>query len=418
MAVSDALKTKRTELQTMLNQYKTLYAEAEQKGADKVTADERTKLDNLFEAGKRLRAEVDQLEFVNAEDEKTATNGERKAQDAPPPRPERKSVGARVIGAPEYKSRQNKHGGATVRFTDDLSIKAIYGGTDATGGYAVDPMRVPEIFDIARQRPFSVLDLVNQSQTTVDAVEYIEMDTRTNNAAVVPEFTGGNFGLKPESNIALDLETATVKTIATWIASSRQILADAPRLRDMIDNELSYMVRLHLENQILTGDGVGNNFTGIINWSGIQSRVHAVSGRDFDANDSISVSLRRALTDIRVEFYEPTAIVIHPTDAELMEVDEYTSNRFYNAFDPVTMRVWRIPVVETAAMTEATALVGNFRLGATLWDRMATEIRVGEPNDFFLRNAVAILAELRAAFAVTRPKAFEKVTGLAAMVPA
>jgi hypothetical protein len=49
-------------------------------------------------------------------------------------------------------------------------------------------------------------------------------------------------------------------------------------------------------------------------------------------------------------------------------------------------------------------------MGATLWDRMQTEIRVGEPTDYFLRNAVAILAELRAAFGVPRPLAFEKIT--------
>jgi hypothetical protein len=45
-----------------------------------------------------------------------------------------------------------------------------------------------------------------------------------------------------------------------------------------------------------------------------------------------------------------------------------------------------------------------------MWDREQSNIRVGEPGNFFLQNAVAILAELRAAFAVTRPKAFELIT--------
>jgi HK97 family phage major capsid protein len=76
------------------------------------------------------------------------------------------------------------------------------------------------------------------------------------------------------------------------------------------------------------------------------------------------------------------------------------------------MRVWRVPVVETAAMTAGTALVGNFRMGVTLWDREDTQVLTGQPNDYFLRNAFAILAELREAHAVTRPKAIEKITGL------
>ena len=72
--------------------------------------------------------------------------------------------------------------------------------------------------------------------------------------------------------------------------------------------------------------------------------------------------------------------------------------------------LWRVPVAETPAITSGTGLIGNFFLGCTLWDRQSTDIRVGEPNDFFLRNAVAILAELRAAFAVKRALAFSKLT--------
>jgi hypothetical protein len=47
-----------------------------------------------------------------------------------------------------------------------------------------------------------------------------------------------------------------------------------------------------------------------------------------------------------------------------------------------------------------------------LWDRNQSEIRVGEPSDYFLKNLLAILAEMRAAFGVTRPLAIEKITGL------
>ena len=51
-------------------------------------------------------------------------------------------------------------------------------------------------------------------------------------------------------------------------------------------------------------------------------------------------------------------------------------------------------------------------MACTLWDREQTEVRVGEPNDYFVKNLVAVLAEMRAAFAVVRPKVIEKATGL------
>lgn len=413
MSVKDRIKSLSTELATMTNQAQTLYAELEKQG-EKASADDRTKLANLLTEGKAKRAEIIQLQDLDGLSDFVSDpqDGGQKAKDRMPSNAY-KTWGNLVTQSERYKQRKDKNDGVTVSGLDlPLGRKAVYSGTTTTGGVLTDNDYRPEIIDIARQRERSVIDLVNQSQTTVDAVEYVRMTSRTNNAAVVSEFTAGNFGLKPESDIAFDLQTAVVKTIATWIASSRQILADAPRLRQLIDNELTYMVEITLENQMLTGNGSGNNFTGILNTSGIQSRVHAVSGARFDANDKIADSLRRAMTDLELEFYEPDGIVLHPSEAEALELTKDSTGNYVNVYDPVQMRVWRVPVVSTAAETDGTALVGNFRLGATLWDRQQTEIRVGEPNDYFLRNAIAVLAELRAAFAVIRPLAFEKVTGL------
>jgi HK97 family phage major capsid protein len=74
-------------------------------------------------------------------------------------------------------------------------------------------------------------------------------------------------------------------------------------------------------------------------------------------------------------------------------------------------RVWRIPVVESPAIAEGTALVGAFGTGAQLYDREQASIRISEQHsDFFVRNAVVILAEQRLALAVKRPESFVKVT--------
>ena len=61
-------------------------------------------------------------------------------------------------------------------------------------------------------------------------------------------------------------------------------------------------------------------------------------------------------------------------------------------------RLWRLPIVETPAISEGYALVGSFGIGATLYDRMQGTIRVSEQHsDFFVRNAIVILAEQRLA---------------------
>lgn len=240
-------------------------------------------------------------------------------------------------------------------------------------------------------------------------------------ADVVPEYSGGIYGLKPSGDLQFDLKIALIKTIAEWVPVSKQILDDTSgALQDVIDTDLTYQLRVKLEDQIIGGDGTGNNFLGILNTTGIQTRVMSTSapsgrgqGNTTATANTILDTIRRGVTDLRLTFYEPDGIVVNPGDGESMELLKDSQGRYVQMYDTVAMRVWRIPVVETAAMTALTGLVGNFALGATLWDRQESEILIGQPNDMFLRNAFAVLAELRAGFAVQRPLAFEKMTFIA-----
>ncbi len=412
--MKDAIKSKRTELATLTNQAKTLYAEMETAG-DKATADDRQKFSNLIEAGKAKRNEVEQLEALDANDE-TAGHGEAKgrAQDVPggqPQQPTRaKSWGEQVIGSTQFKSNNRDR---MERVLVDAPVKALVTGiTGAAGVMPVQTQRLPEMVGLP-QRQITVLNYINLSQTVSNAVEYIKQGTRVNNAATVAEAgTVAGATTKPESDLTFTLVTAGVKTIATWIPVTRQILEDAPRMRDMIDNELSYLLQDRLEAQIIAGDGTGSNFTGLLNTSGIQSRVHAVSGRAFAASDTIVDTLRRSLTDLQMEFYNADVILCHPATAEKMELLKDTTGQYIRVYDPITLSLWRTPIVPTVAVPSGTAITMQGKLAATLWDRSQTEIRVGEPNAYFLQNLLAILAEMRAAFGVTRPLAVEKITGL------
>lgn len=415
MTVKDRIKTLRTEVQTLTNQGKALVAEMELKGAEKVTGEDRAKLEALIADGQIKRKDLDQLLELDAMDATANTpDGERQTKESPAERPARKSWGEQVVTSKAFKDNDGKNMRAVGVKGAPSAQKAIYNTDDAQGGYAVRPDRDPEIYDIARQRPITLLTLVNRSRTTVDAVEYVRMTSRTNNAATVAERTSGAFTAKPEGDLALDMQTATVKTVAEWIAASRQILMDAPRLADLIDNELAYQVGYKLEDYIINGTGSGSTFTGILATSGIQTRVMDGTtpvGRAQTTADTKLDTLRRALTDIRLAFYEPDGLALNPGDSEALELAKDSQGRYLMMYDPIQMRLWRAPIVETQVLAAGTALVGAWKIGATLWDRMQTEIRVSENvSDDFIRNAVRVLAELRAAFGVIRPLAFEKVT--------
>lgn len=106
----------------------------------------------------------------------------------------------------------------------------------------------------------------------------------------------------------------------------------------------------------------------------------------------------------------PNAIALNPTDVEKVDLarESGTTGRFYSggpfAMGPRTL--WGTPILETEGVSAGTALVGDFSK-AVLWDREQTSISITDSHaDFFIRNLVAILAEERVAFGVTRPTAF------------
>lgn len=242
------------------------------------------------------------------------------------------------------------------------------------------------------QRRLQVRDLLPVVRIESGAVEYPRQTARTNNAAMVAEGT-----LKPESNYGWTMETVTPKVIAHWIPASRQILDDAPQLRDTIDTELLYGLALKEEEQLLNGSGTGENLTGLItNATAYADPLGGGTGLTM-LDTMARAILQNALAD------EPAdGIVIHPSDWMRMRLIKDADGK-YILGDPaadVAPVLFGLPVVATKAMAADTFLVGNFARAATLYDRWAPRVEVSsEHADFFTRNMVAILAEERLALA-------------------
>lgn len=254
-------------------------------------------------------------------------------------------------------------------------------------------------------RPLTIRDMITVLPTTSDTIDYVRFGTPTNNAAPVAEATAtsGSSGTKPESALAFSRVTETIKTIAHWIPITRQALADAPQMRAIIDSFLRYGLDEELEDQIISGDGTGENFTGILNTSGTTAQA-------FDTD--LLTTTRRARTKVRVTGRAtPTAYVMHPNDWEDIDLLQDNEARYYFGGPSVigNPRLWGLPVIESEGMTEGTAVVADWRM-AVLWDRMATQILVSDSHsDFFVRNLLVILAELRAGFGIIRPAAFVEI---------
>lgn len=322
-----------------------------------------------------------------------------------------KSVGETVTDSDEFKAFVKSGGRGKIA----IPVKAIISSltTDANGsaGANVVTMRVPGIV-APPQRKMTIRDLMTPGRTGSGSIEYVRETGFTNNAATVTETAGT---AKAQSDIKFDLVLQAVTTIAHWVLATKQILADAPQLQSYIDGRLRYGLQYVEESQLLNGGGTGTDLNGIYTQATpyVQSIVPTAAG-NLTKVDVIRLAILQAF----LAEYPASGIVMHPSDwadIELTKTD-HGAYIFANPQNGIDARLWRLPVVETQAMTQDSFLTGAFQLGSQIFDREDANVLIStEDSDNFRKNLVTILAEERLASAVYRPQAFVKGTFTAAL---
>jgi HK97 family phage major capsid protein len=125
----------------------------------------------------------------------------------------------------------------------------------------------------------------------------------------------------------------------------------------------------------------------------------------------------------RVGFFEPDAIVLHPTDFQTIRLLTDANGQYYgggpftgaygNDGVPAADMLWGKIVVKTVAIPQGTALIGAFKIGCEIYRRQGLTIEMTntEGSDF-TSNLITIRCETRLASAVVLPLAFCTVSGL------
>lgn len=294
-----------------------------------------------------------------------------------------------------FLAKTNPRGRVDVTF--NAAITSVTTDTDGAAGDLVRTTRLPGVVALP-QRRMTVRDLLSPGRMDGSTLEYVKETGFTNNAAPVAENA-----VKPESSMKFDLVTTSAKVIAHWVKASRQILDDASQLQSIVDQRLRYGLAYVEEQQLLNGDGTGQNLLGIVPQASAYTAPITVSGA------TIIDQIRLALLQAELAEYPSTGIVMNPKDWTRVELLKDSQGRYIigNPQGNAAASLWGIPVVTTQAMQEDKFLAGAFRLGAQLFDRWEARVEVSTENqDDFIRNMVTILAEERLALAVYRPEAF------------
>ncbi len=295
-----------------------------------------------------------------------------------------KSLGQTVIESRQFKEAKGSHK------MEKVQVEAKDLLESNTGGLLVQPQLIAPI----QQR--GLLGLVELLPVVPVVSNLVRLPVENPGQSVADAVAEG--ALKPERDSIWSLGEFRTFTLAQWIAASRQILEDSGLLRSYIDVQLKREVLEKLDELIIRGTGV-NQILGILATPNIQTRTHQVaSGGMGAATDSIWQTLSYAMADLRLKKFNPDMIALSP--------------QLLASLDPTTVAAVNILGVTIASDTNLAAtegLVMDSRF-SPIFLRNESAIWIGQPQDYFLKNLIAILCELRAGFGVTAPQSVVKVS--------
>lgn len=282
----------------------------------------------------------------------------------------------------------------------ETDIKAQITTVGGSGGGLIWSDREEAPVNLPR-RALRIRSLLTVVQAGTGVIEYTRQTTRTNAAAPVAETAPS-----PPSTFGWTKASVNVRKISHVTHVSEEALMDAARLEGEINGELAYGLDLVEEAQLLGGDGLVENLSGLI------TNATAFSAAAGLPNAQRLDRLRLAILQVTLNDYAADAIVLNPTDWAGIELTKDGENRYLFGVPaaPLGAALWRLPVVESNSMTAGSWLVGSFQMAATLYDRMQNTLRISsEHGTNFVDGMLTMKGTKRVALAVKRPQSL--VTG-------
>lgn len=309
-----------------------------------------------------------------------------------------KSLGLSFV---ESKSFAALEGANTPTFTMDT--KDISSGGASAGALSVS-YRDPNVY-MDPEYP-TVRGLFKSVPVQDGSVDITRELAFTNNAAMQT----AELAAYAKSELTYSIENLPVRTIGHHVISSRQILSDAPRLAALIDSRLRYGIARKVDAQILYGDGTGTNLTGLFVDTSVSNLGEFTLGTTVTPTLMIE-KVRTAITTCANFGYMPNAVLVNPADWETMELGKGTDGHYIFATvgSGAEAKMWNVRVVATTDVAADDFMVGDFNMGATIYDRQQSSVRTSESHaNLFIENGVAIVGDERLTLGIELPHAFCK----------
>lgn len=319
-------------------------------------------------------------------------------------------------GAPRFKS------------LGDVAVASFVGKAPKGCGFALpgvaefktDPAAMGGVQQVQYDRnvasimqPVSIVDLFGSEVISGNALTFYRLANLNGAPSTVAEN-----GAKPQVDFATTAVTVALTKVAAYVIESDEMLDDAPWLASAVDSRLVWRLKQVEEAQLLTGNGTAPNMAGVLSTSGIGSVTYA-NGGTMGADD-----IYAAVAKVEADSGFPAdAIILNPADYQRLRLAKDSNNQYYGGgyfggpYGTGSLAqkppLWGVPTFTSSNITQGTALVGAFKMGASIIRKAGGGISIEASNSHantFTYNQVTIRAEERMALAVRYPQAFVKVS--------
>lgn len=278
--------------------------------------------------------------------------------------------------------------GDTKRVAIEIKTGTIGIGTSIGAGATQNSIsQFTGLISPIRQRAEVYLQNVSRSNISTSIAYWIEETTPTGTPIMLAEGA---------SRTQLDVEyvekTMSVKEIGVYGKVTDKLIADAPQLVGYIQNNLMKRMDLKLEDQLIAGNGTGNNISGATNYAtaftGAELATTKVpSANEFDVLEALALQVKEG-------FGEPTGVFIHPsTLAQMKLIKDANKRPVWKDYVTITgdLIVSGMKVIESIGVTAGTFIGGDLS-NLHVVEREGLSIEIGlDGNDFTTKQKTILL---------------------------
>lgn len=199
--------------------------------------------------------------------------------------------------------------------------------------------------------------------------------------------------VKPELALTGTPVTDTLDTYAHWKGITRQALEDIPQIQSTVETKLRQGIFRALELATVAALGAAT----------IPPATGSAAG-----GDTLLTTIRVGLATVQGAGYTPNAVLLNPADAADIDLAIMAGTLGGAA---VNGSLWGLRLVAVPDLAGGTAYVGDFQSAVQVFDRGQTSLYMSDSHDdYFVRNIILLLAEIRALVAVPEPTAAAECT--------